>query len=269
MKERRILVCIKPVPDPEHYDEIRIDPTSKTLVRSGIPAVINPNDKNAIEAALKVREYWGGTVELLSMAPPDAEDSLREGLAMGADKAYLLSDRSFAGSDTLATARVLAAGVEKIGSFDLVITGSESADGGTTNVSPQLGEMLGLPHVCNVESIKPQNEGQWQLNVKIEEGYMEVEGPTPMVIGVNHKINTPRYTTVMGIMEAEDKEVVIWSAADLGIDNGKVGLTGSPTQPGGLHEPKLQRAGELLEGEPEVVVDKLIKLLRQAGVLNA
>jgi len=263
-----IVVCVKPVPDPEHYDKITIDPQSKTLVRSGIPMILNPVDKNAIEAALQLREQFGGSVTLVSMAPPTAVETLREGLAMGADRAYLFSDRAFAGSDTLATATVLAAGIRKIGEFDFVITGNESADGGTTNVSPQLGEMLGIPHLINVERMELQNNNQWLLKVRIDGGYLEVRGPAPMVLGVTDRINTPRYTTVMGIMEAEDKDVVVWTADDLGVAAGQVGLAGSPTQPGELHEPQLQRQGKILGGEPEDIVRQLINLMRAAGVLK-
>jgi electron transfer flavoprotein beta subunit len=144
---------MKPVPDPGHYHRITINPATKLLERKGIPTIINPVDKNAIEAALQLKEQLGGKVVLVSMAPPDAGETLIEGLAMGADGAYLLSNRAFAGADTLATARVLAAGLKKIGGLDLVLTGSESADGGTNHIPSQLGELMGFAHLNHVTEL--------------------------------------------------------------------------------------------------------------------
>lgn len=261
-----IAVCVKPVPDPKHYGKITIDPVTKLLKRQGVPTVINPADKNAIEAALQLKEQFGGKVVLLSMAPTSARETLTEGLAMGADEAFLLSDRAFVGSDTLATARVLAAGLRKIGETDLVLTGSESADSGTSHIPSQLGEMMGCAHLNCLTEIKLE-ASTLKMKSKIENGYAEYEGGLPMVLGVAREINTPRYTSLMGVVTAGKKPFTIWGLDDLGLDPACVGLAGSPTRPGELHMPGHGRKSKMLAGEPGDIADKILVILRSAGVL--
>ncbi len=262
----KIAVCIKPVPDPNHYNKITVNPETKLLERKGIPMVINPVDKNAIEAALQLKEQAGGKVVLVSMAPPDAREKLTEGLAMGADEAFLLSDRAFAGSDTLATARVLAAGLKKIGGFDLILAGAESADSGTSHIPSQLGELMGLPHLNHLIELNLE-AASLKMKTKIEYGYAEYEGNLPMVLGVAKEINKPRYTTLMGVVAARNKPFTIWGLDELELDPASTGLAGSPTQPGELHLPRHGRKAELLEGEPGDIAGKIVAILRAAGVL--
>jgi len=243
--------------------------------------IINPVDKNAIEAALQLKEQCGGKVVLVSMAPPDTVETLKEALAMGVDEAYLLSDRAFAGSDTLATAKILAAGLKKIGQLDLILTGSESADSGTSHVPSQLGELLGLrtshvpsqlgellglPHLNHITELSLELP-VIKMKAKIENGYVEYEGRLPMVLGVAREINTPRNTTLMGVVMAQNKPITIWGLNDLGLDPAGTGLSGSPTQPGDLHFPRHGRKSEILKGEPEAIAGKIIAILRSAGVL--
>jgi electron transfer flavoprotein beta subunit len=261
-----IAVCVKPVPDPKHYDKITIDPETKLLKRQGVPMVINPADKNAIEAALQLKEQFGGKVVLVCMAPPSARETLIEGLAMGADEAFLLSDRAFVGSDTLATARVLTAGLKKIGELDLVLTGSESADSGTSHIPSQLGELMGYTHLNCLTGINMEAP-TLKMKSRIENGYVEYEGSLPMVLGVAREINTPRYTSLMGVVTARQKPFTSWGIDDLGLDPTRVGLAGSPTQPGELHMPRHGRKSEMLEGEPGDIAGKIIAILRSAGVL--
>ncbi len=261
-----IAVCVKPVPDPGHYNRITINPQTKLLDRKGIPVIINPVDKNAIEAALQLKEQFGGRVVLVSMAPPDVGETLKEALAMGVDEAYLLSDRAFAGSDTLATAGILAAGLKKIGEFDLILTGSESADSGTNHVPSQLGELLGYPHLNYLIELNLEAP-LLKMKAKIENGYIEYEGFPPLVLGVAREINTPRYITLMGVVMARNKPFTIWGLKDLGLDPASAGLAGSPTRPGELHLPRHGRKAELLEGEYEIVAGKIIAVLRGAGIL--
>ena len=168
-----IAVCIKPVPDPEQYDKIQIHPVTKTLIRQGIPTILNPIDKNAIEEALKIKDKYGGKVSLFSMAPPDAVETLKQGLAMGADEAYLLCDRAFAGADTLATSYTLSKGIKKAGNYDLVFSGNESADGATSQVPAQLGEWLDFAHIDNIEYFEIEDETSAVARMKIETGYIE------------------------------------------------------------------------------------------------
>lgn len=259
-------VCIKPVPEPKHYEKIAINPATKLLERQGIPMIINPVDKNAIEAALQLKEKFGGKVVLISMAPPDARETLKEGLAMGADEAYLLSDLAFAGADTLATTRVLAAGLQKIGEFDLILTGSESADGGTNHIPSQLGELMGFTHLNHVTELNLE-ASPIIMKTKIENGYVEYEGSLPLVLGVARELNTPRYTTLMGVVLAQKKPLITWGLDDLGLDPANTGLIGSPTKPGALHTPQHGRKVQMLEGELEDMAGKIVAILRNAGVL--
>ncbi|MCL5966826.1 MAG: electron transfer flavoprotein subunit beta/FixA family protein [Deltaproteobacteria bacterium] len=268
MGELKIVVLVKPVPDPACYDRIEIDPATGSLARQGMPAVLNPADKHALEAALQLRERFGGRAVMLSMAPESAVETLKEGLAMGADEACVLSDRAFAASDSLATSRVLAAGIRKIGPFDLVLAGNESADGGTVHVPSQVGELLGVSHLANVIRLEVTPGGRVAARTRIENGYMEVEGALPMVVGVRREINTPRYTSLMGVLAAQSKPVRVWGADDLGIRAADVGMEGSSMRPGRLSRPAFRRKGELLEGGPDEVARRIVAILRAEGVLG-
>ncbi len=262
-----IAVCIKPVPDPKNYDKVTIDPVSKTVVRAGIPTIINPVDKNAIEAALRLKEQFGGKVVIISMAPPDAADKLREALAMGADEAYLLSDRAFAGADTWATSYTLAVGLQKTGlDFDIVFCGAESADGATAQVSSQLGEWLRVPHLWNVFAFEALEEKKYHVKTKIENGYMEWEAAAPLVVAVSREINKPRYTSIMGVMKAKNKKLESWGVAELNPKRDKIGLLGSPTQPGDIFTPDLKRKSEKISGDPEEIVKTILEKLRAGGL---
>ncbi len=261
-----IVVCIKPIPDPACYNQISIDPVKKTIKREGIPTIINPEDRHAIEEALRIKGKHGGKVVLLSMAPPSAEANLMEGLAMGADEAYLLSDRKFAGADTLATSYVLAKGIEKIGGADLVVTGCQTGDGATSQVSSQLGEWLKMPHLWSVIECSVQDTTEALVKTKSENGYMEWKAELPMVLGVTREINQPRLTTVMGVMKARKKPYAVYGSDDLSLDEEKVGLTGSPTQPGDVFTPDLNRTCEMIKGSSEELVSALLSKLREHGI---
>ncbi len=261
-----IVVCIKPIPDPEHYNQITIDPETKRVNREGIPTVINPIDKHAIELALKIKEEHGGKVILMSMAPPNAKETLIEGLAMGADEAYLLSDRKFGGADTLATSHVLAQGIKKLGDIDLVITGTESGDGATAQVSSQIGEWLGYSHLWGVIDCQIKSPDDIYLKSKIENGYMEYQAQLPLVLAVSREINKPRYTNIMGIMKAKKKPFTVWCYEDLEVDDNFIGLSGSPTQAGDIFSPDMSRKGEIIKGSPEEAVALIIEKLRASGI---
>jgi electron transfer flavoprotein beta subunit len=268
MEGGNIFVLVKPVPDPSCYDRIEIDPAKGVLSREGMPAVLNPADKHALEAALALREKHGGRVALVSMAPESASETLREGLAMGADEAFLLCDRAFAGSDSLSTSRVLAAGIRKAGPFDLVLAGNESADGGTAHVPSQVGELLGVAHLANVIRLEVGAGGSVVARTRIENGHLEVEGSLPMVVGVRREINTPRYTSLMGVLAAQGRPVHVWGAADLGVSPSEIGMEGSAMRPGRLSRPEFRRRGERLEGSPEDAVRRIVSILRAEGVLG-
>jgi electron transfer flavoprotein beta subunit len=238
---KRIIVCIKPVPDPKHWDQVSMDPVTQTLKREGIPSIINPLDKHALEAALSIREAQGGEVVLLSMAPPFADSIIREGLAMGADRAILLSDPLFAGSDTLATAHILAAGCQWIGPFDMVLCGNLSIDGSTAQVCSQLAEFLDLPNVMHVIGLDWE-DSNLIITRKIEHGYTKLKASPPLVISVRKELNKPRYIPFTGIIAAETKEIKVVSSKDLQLDSTLIGLEGSPTKMAGLEIRRFQRA---------------------------
>ena len=262
----RIVVCIKPVPDPDYYDKVSIDPVTKRITREGIPTIINPVDKNGIEAALKLKAQYGGKVTVLTMAPPNATENLKEALAMGADEAVLLSDRAFGGADTLATSYTLAKGIEKIGGFDIVLCGTESADGATAQVSSQLGEWLGVPHLWSVFNMEALSEECLKIKTKAENGFMEWEIKLPCLLGVSRELNKPRFISAMGIIKAKNKPISIWGKSDLDVEDERLGLTGSPTKAGAIFTPDLKRKGEMLTGSAEEIADAIIEKLRAAGV---
>jgi len=279
-----ILVCIKPVPDPDKYGDLRIDPETKRLVREGVPAVINPADKNALEEALRLREQFGGSVTVLSMAPAFSRDRMVESLAMGADRAFLLSDPLFGGADTYVTSRVLAEAVRKIAAsseaaeaagapgFDLILAGNESADGGTSHVPAQLAEWLELPHICGARSLEvapvcgeaagdasgAEADAVLRAACKSEEGNLIFECPLPAVVAVGREANKPRLVNAMGIIKARKKPLTIWSNEDLGLDPGSLGLGGSPTKAGQLFEPDLGREGASLGDDPEAAAVRIL-----------
>jgi len=263
-----IVVLVKPVPDPGCYDRVEIDPATGVLARQGMPSVLNPSDRHALEEALALQERFGGRVTLVSMTPESSVETLREALAMGGDEAVILSDRAFAGSDSLATSRVLAAGIAKVAPFDLVLAGNESADGGTVHVPSQVGELLGVAHLVNVIRLEVDEGGSVRARTRIENGYVEVEGALPMVLGVRRELNTPRYTSLMGVIASQGKPIRVLGAVDLGVDRSGVGMEGSNMRPGKLSRPSFHRKGERVKGGPEEAAARIVGILRAEGVLG-
>ena len=242
----KIIVCIKQVPD---TNEVEIDPETNTLIRTGIPVIINPDDKSAIEAALGLRErVSNSTVTVVCMGPAQAKMALREALSMGCDEAFLLSDVKFAGSDTLATAIILSAAIRKLG-YDLIITGRQAIDGDTAQVGPQLAERLGIPQVSYVEEITPEGESLVALR-QYEDRYHKIRVKLPCLLTAIQDLAQPRYMTVGGISEAAKKEVGIMNFNELSefLDATSIGLKGSPTNVAKsfTKEPKSQ--GAVLKG---------------------
>ena len=269
-----ILVCVKPVPDPDKYSQLTIDPETKRLVREGVPTVINPTDKNALEAALQLKEAFGGKVAVLSMATEFSRDKMVESLAMGADEAFLLSDRAFGGADTYATSYVLAEGIKRVQAdscpegFDLILAGHESADGATSHVPTQVAEWLDLPHVCAVTELSWEDQEADLLHAvrKTGEGDLLFDVRLPAVIGVCREINKPRLVNAMGIVKARKKPLTILGNEELGLDPARIGLAGSPTQPGKLLQPDLSRGGASLGDDPEEAAAKIREIIAKAGV---
>ena len=262
-----IAVCIKAVPDSKYYDKITIDPTTRMMVRKGIPTVISDLDKHALEAALVLRDKHQGKVTVFTMAPENARDNILEALAMGADEGFLLSDRAFAGADTLATSYTLSAAIKAKGPFDIVITGNESDDGSTGQVSAQLGEWLGFSHVMHISSLSFENDALL-VSALYEDGTIDYKVSLPAVLGVTRKINKPRLTNIMGMLKAKSKPFTVLHYGDFPTDDRYLGLKGSPTQPGDINAPKMSRKTIELSGTPEEIADRIIHELCKAGVRN-
>mgnify|MGYP001295824841 CR=1 FL=1 len=187
------------------YDGIRLDPVTGTLIRDGVPSIMNPDDKAGLEMALELKDQYGAHVTVITMGPPQADAILREAFAMGADRAIHLSDRKFAGADTLATSNAIAGALRML-EFDLVITGRQAIDGDTAQVGPQIAEHLGLPQVTYLEGIKYEGGNRLVVKKWTEEGYQLLEVETPCVVTVLSSANRPRYMSVRGIVEAYDKQ---------------------------------------------------------------
>ncbi len=260
----KIVVCIKQVPD---VSEVRIDPETHTLIREGVPSIINPFDMYAIEEGLRLRERFGGEVILLSMGPPQAVSALREGVSMGADRAILVSDRAFAGSDTLATAYTLALALRKIEGVDLVFCGKQAMDGDTAQVGPGIAENLGCGFAAYVRNIEEVAEGTIRLERLMDDGYDVLKVKLPAVVTVVKEINEPRLPSLKGKMKARKMEIPIWTADEIGADPERLGLSGSPTQVSRIFTPEFRREGEILEGEYEEQVERLVTEIRRLNIV--
>ncbi len=254
-----IIVCIKQVPD---TTDVKTDPKTGTLIREGIPVIINPEDKVAIEAALQLN----GKITVLSMGPPQAESALREALAMGADEAILLCDRKFAGSDTWATANALAAAIKKL-NFDLIICGRQAIDGDTAQVGPQLAENLGLPQITYVQKLDIK-ENKINAQRELEDGYEVVEAKMPALITVTQDLNKPRYASLNGISEAFEKKIQVWTANDVKIDEKKIGLIASPTKVKKVFTPPAKPTGIKLEGDIKQICGKIVSILKEKEIIQ-
>ena len=260
----RNLVCIKQVPETA---EVKIDPESHTLMREGIAAIVNPLDSYALEEGLRLREKYGKKVTVLTMGPPQAEQALREAIAMGVDEAILVTDRVAAGSDTLATSYTLGKAVEKHGPFDLVICGKQAIDGDTAQVGPELAEVLGLPFVAYVRKIEEVKDAILRVQRLMEDGYEVIEAPLPAVISVVKEINEPRLPSLRGMLRAKKAEIVREDAASLGADPGRIGREGSPTRVIETFTPPRRTQGKLLEGEPAEQANALLEAFGDLNIL--
>ena len=261
----KIIVCVKQVPDTS--GKVAVNPDG-TLNRASMAAITNPDDLNAVEAALVLKEQTGAEVIVVSMGPPPAEGMLREVMARGVDRAILVSAREFGGSDTYATSQILAAAIDKIGidKDDIVMCGRQAIDGDTAQVGPQIAEKLGLPQVSYAAEITKEGD---TLTVKrmLEDGYMTIKVKTPCLITCIKELNTPRYMSVDGIFECYSKPYEIFDYNTLKdhkfIDKDTIGLSGSPTNILTSFTPPQKGAGMMLEGADKATCDKL------AGILAA
>ena len=254
-----IVVCIKQVPD---SSEVKINPETNTLMREGVPSMINPYDLHALEAALQLREQHGGRVTVITMGPPQAEEALRESLALGADDVRLISDRAFAGSDTWATAYTLFKAIEKLGA-DLILCGKQAIDGDTAQVGPEIAEFMDIPHVAYVRRIEAVTGTSIRVQRMMDEGHDVVESPLPTLLTVVKELNSPRLPSLRGKMAAKKAVVQRMDLASLEAEETNVGLKGSPTQVKNIFAPKARGDRRMLEGTAEEQVAALIDELRR------
>ncbi len=260
----KILVCVKQVPD---TNEVKIDPVKGTLIRDGVPSILNPDDANALEAALQIKDQNKDvTVTVLTMGPPQASYMLRECLAMGADEAYLLSDRAFGGADTCATSTTIAAGIHKVGNVDVVFAGRQAIDGDTAQVGPQVAERLGIPVVTYVEEIE-LGDGKVTVHRQMEDGYEVIEVRTPCLLTCVKELNQPRYMSVGKIVDAYKKEIPVWNHMDVELDPKDCGLNASPTQVFRSFTPPAKGKGEMLSGSIDEMSTKLVDKLKEKHYL--
>ena len=259
-----VIVCLKQVPG---TTEVKIDSQTNTLIRQGIKNVINPFDTYALEEGVRIKERGEGKVTVITMGPPQAEEALREAISLGADEAILLSDRIFAGADTLATAYTLAEAVKKLGQYDIIICGRQTIDGDTGQVGPELAEILGIPFVAYISQIEEMANGQMRVWRMVEEGHELIEAPLPAVITVVKEINVPRLPSLRGITKSKSAAIPVWGAQELGVDQGMVGLAGSATKVIKVFFPQGTCRAEILQGELGSQVECLVGKLKDAGLV--
>lgn len=261
----RIVVCIKQVPD---TNEVKLDPITNTLIRDGVPSIINHDDKSGIEAALQLKEKVGGTVTVVCMGPPQADVALREALAMGCDEAYLVSAREFGGSDTFATATIIATALKKIG-YDIVITGRQAIDGDTAQVGPQIAEMLGIPQVSYAEEVHMEGD-KVIVRRQYEDRYHILEVTTPCLLTALAELAEPRYMHAGGIVDAYNKEIKQFNFEDLknDLNPANIGLKGSPTNVFKSFTKQAKGAGTIHKDmSPDEAVEEIIAKLEERHII--
>ena len=265
-----ICVCIKQVPD---TTEIRIDPETHTLIRAGVPSIVNPFDTYALEAAVRLKEKLGGRVIVISMGPPQAAEAVRSCLAVGADEGYLISGRKFGGSDTLATSYILSEAIRTVEKkeglkFDLILGGKQAVDGDTAQVAPEIAEHLGLPQVTYALGIE-EHDGELQIKRDCDNGYDIISVKLPAVITVVRLPYEPRYPSIGPWIESKKRTIPVLTEADLEtVDLTRCGLNGSPTKVKKSYTPVREKHGTILSKIPaDQAAEKISSMLFDAGII--
>lgn len=258
-----IVVCVKQVPD---TNEVRLDPVKGTLIRDGVPSIMNPDDKAGLEAALRLKDEHGAKVMVLTMGPPQADAVLREAMAMGADEAYLVTDRAFGGADTWATSSTIAAAIQKL-EYDLIITGRQAIDGDTAQVGPEMSEHLGVPCISYAEEIRVEGN-EIVVKRQYEDQSHIIRAKMPCLITALAELNEPRYMTPGGIFDAyREKEVTVWNRPDVPVDDSNIGLAGSPTRVFKSFPKSVKAPGMKIESGVEESVEFMMDKLKEKYLL--
>lgn len=259
-----VVVCIKQVPDTKN---VRIDPKTNTLVRQGVESITNPFDLYALEAALQLKDSLGASTTVITMGPPQAEESLREALSLGIDDAVLLSDRAFAGADTWATSRTLAEAIRKLGPVDLVVCGKQAIDGDTAQVGPEVATVLDVPCITYARKIEVEKgNGSMRIERATDTGYEIVRVKLPAVVTVIREIGEPRIPGLRHKIRSRKQEIPVWGAKDLGLEPEEVGLQGSFTQVVKVFSPPPRGERKVLTGGVEEMARELVKILKSMNV---
>lgn len=256
----KTIVCIKQVPS---TNEVRLDPETHTIIRDGRQSITNPFDTYAIEQAVQIKEETGGEVIGLSMGIPETERLLRDSISRGVDSAVLLTDRQFAGADTLATAYTLSLGIKSIGAYDVVLCGKMAVDGDTGQIGPELAEYLGIPHVTDVTKIVKVDGKVVTCERVTDYGYQTIEVRLPALLTVVKDINLPRLPTISGIKFSLDAPVMLKNVESVKADVNKIGLLGSPTQVVKTYVPDKDNDIEEIHGDVLVQSKKLIDIIKK------
>ena len=264
-----IVVCIKQVPDPEiPTSQFKVDEAAKRVVPpEGVAPVISTFDLHAIEAALQLKEQHGGKVTVISLGPASVRDALKRAIAMGCDAAVQLEDAAFEGGDSYATAVALATAIQKVGPFDLVLTGRQASDWDSGQAPAALAEVLGVAGAVPVQKIEPR-DGSIYVERVTEDGYQPIEMPLPSVLGISNEINQPRYPTLKGIMASGKAQIPVWTAADLGLSPEQVGANGNRVLLQRLYVPVRESKCEFIEAETGTELgEKLALKLRESRLI--
>lgn len=262
----KVIVCIKQVPE---VAEVKIDPKTNTLIREGVPSIVNPFDEIAVEEAVRIKEKHGGEVTVLTMGPPQARQALMRCLAMGADKGILLTDRAFAGSDTWATSYTLAQAIKNM-EYDIILCGTKAIDGDTAQVGPELAENLGITPITYCKKVEIDEEKKRiTVHRETEEGYEVIESRLPVLLTAIKGLNEPRIPSLKEIMVAKKKEIKELNLADIGGDPKSYGLNGSFTEVVKIFTPKQREGGMIIhEDEPAVAARKLAQILLEEPIIK-
>lgn len=263
------VVCLKQVPD---TSEVRIDPVTNTLMREGVPSIINPYDAHALEEAIRLKEKVGGKVTIVSMGPPQAKEALKKAMTFGADRAILLSDRAFGGSDSLATAYILSSAIQKIQEtepIDLVFAGKEAIDGDTAQTGPGIAQRLGFPQLTYAIKLRELTETTVTVERKTEDGRQIVQAQLPALITVEKDLNDLRYASLPNMMKAAAYEPEVWDVKSLEFDVKQMGLKGSPTSVSRIFAPPGRSGGEIMDGtkDPAGTAELVVQKVFQQNII--
>lgn len=260
-----IIVCIKQVPDTA---QVKIDPQTGSLIRAGVPSILNPYDHYALEQALAIKAKTGAKVTVLSMGPDQAVAILRLALALGADEGVLLSDRAFAGADTWATAYTLATAVKKIGAYDLILCGQMAIDGDTAQTGPEMAYHLNIPQITFCDTV--DSDGQRVVVKKLMEGGHQImEADLPVLLTMTMPADyAPKYPSFLAAHQAQEKPITVWTAVQIGADLHKIGLEGSPTRVARIFPPAGREKGEMIGGSAEEMAAKFVEILKKESFIK-